>query len=98
MLSYIQSGLWEKSPKHVRNLWTIKENSAHILRDRGMKIETPFTKKDWISRLAPSFQAKLWNKTAQKFDWDIDPIYFKKQVKTHYLSKYISPDKDVPTN
>ena len=94
MLSYIQSGLWEKSPKHVRNLWTIKENSAHILRDRGMKIETPFTKKDWISRLAPSFQAKLWNKTAQKFDWDIDPIYFKKQVKTHYLSKYIPPEKD----
>ena len=43
-------------------------------------------------------QAKLWNKTAQKFDWDIDPIYFKKQVKTHYLSKYISPDKDVQTN
>ena len=47
-LSYIQSGLCEYSPEHVRSLWTIKSNNRFILRDRGMRIDVPFTRKDWI--------------------------------------------------
>ena len=91
-LSYIQSGLFERSPDHIPNLWNIKSNNLHILRDRGMQIEVPFTKKEWIRKLAPFAQAQLWNTTASKVEWDIDPIYFKKQLKALYMSKYLPPN------
>ena len=87
-LSYIQSGLYEKAPAHIRNLWNIKSNNAHILRDRGMMIEQPFTKKDWIRNLAPSAQARLWNLRAKKLDWDIKPVNFKATLKKNLLADY----------
>ena len=49
-LSYIQSGLCEYSPEHVHSFWTIKSNNRFILRDRGMRIDVPFTRKDWIKK------------------------------------------------
>ena len=57
-----------------------------------MQIEVPFTKKEWIRKLAPFAQAQLWNATASKVEWDIDPIYFKKQLKALYMSTYLPPD------
>ena len=87
-LSYIQSGLCEYAPKHIRNLWHIKANFEHILRDRGMIIEIPFSKKDWIRNLAPSAQAKLWNEKAKKLEWDIKPVEFKAQLKRTLLKGY----------
>jgi len=92
-LSYIQSGLFERSPDHIRNLWNIKSNNLHILRDRGMQIEIPFTRKEWIRRLAPSAQAQLWNTVASKVEWDIDPIYFKKQLKAYFMSTYLPSEE-----
>ena len=91
-LCYVQTGLWERSPIHVRNLWTIRSNGAHILRDRSMKIEIPFTTKDWISRLAPFTHGTLWNTVAKKLEWDIEPLYFKRQAKALFMSNYIDPD------
>ena len=32
------------------------------------------------------------NTVASKVEWDIDPIYFKKQLKALYMSKYLPPD------
>ena len=51
-----------------------------------MQIEVPFTKKEWTRKLAPFAQAQLWNTTARKVEWDIDPIYFKKTIEgTKYV-------------
>ena len=54
-----------------------------------MQIEVPFTRKEWIRKLAPSAQAQLWNTRASKVEWDIDPIYFKKQLKALFMSSYL---------
>ena len=38
-ISYIQLGLLETTPKHIINLWIMKYNGMHILRDRVMETE-----------------------------------------------------------
>ena len=58
-----------------------------------MQIEIPFTRKEWIRRLAPSAQAQLWNTVACKVEWDIDAIYFKKQLKAYFMSKYLPSEE-----
>ena len=52
-LCYIQMGLQDYAPEQVRHLWAKIDNNNFILRDKTMKIDAPFTTKDWIARLEP---------------------------------------------
>ena len=54
-----------------------------------MKIDVPFTSKEWIYRQGPTRHANLWNKTAPKLDCDTEPVYFKPHVKSYYMQNYI---------
>ena len=96
-LSYIQTGLHECSPDHIRQLWTIRDNNNFILRDKTMKIETIFTTKDWITRLAPTRQANLWNRTSKEVDCQLEPVYFKPHLKAYYMRKYLDNQTHKPT-
>ena len=84
-LCYIQSGLQDYSPEHIRHLWLIRDNNNFILRDKTMKIDVPFTTKDWIIRQAPIRQANLWNRTSPKLHCDSETVYFKPHLKLFYM-------------
>ena len=86
-LCYIQSGLAENSPYHVRELWKIKSQNRENLRNNGLRLQYAASNRQWVNDLAPVRQAKLWN--ACKLEKDIKPSIFKVNSKVHYLSDYI---------
>ena len=58
-----------------------------------MKIETTFTTKDWIIRLAPTRQANLWNRISKELDCQLEPVYFKPHLKALYMRMYMDNQK-----
>jgi len=91
-LCYMQSGLHETSPNHVKRLWQIKSQPREALRDQGVKIHYKLTKKEWINQLAPIAQAKLWNNC--KLDKSCKPNAFKNKSKNTILKQY-NPDAEL---
>ena len=91
-MCYIQSGLHFESPYHVSSLWTVKTPSAINLRQTGLSLEYTLSKKGWITKLAPTAQAKLWNNST--LDKSPKPQEFKTISKDHYLSLY-DPEHEV---
>jgi hypothetical protein len=60
-LCYIQSGLEQASPFHVKALWQIREHTEYNLRETGILLKYPVSSKEYINRLPLICQAKLWN-------------------------------------
>ena len=85
-LCYIQSGTHRDSPEHIRQLWEIKTSNIDSLRQTGMKLDYPFSQKEWINKLAPIHQAKLWNNCT--LDTSGEPTGFKALSKSTQLLKY----------
>ena len=91
-LCYMQSGLWEHSPFHVRELWTIKQQTRENLRSNGIRLQYVASNKQWINNLAPVQQVKIWNKCI--LEKDISPSTFKQNCKLHYISDYILEERE----
>ena len=85
-MCYIQSGTHRDSPEHIRQLWDIKTSNIDSLRQTGMKLDYPFSQKEWINKLAPIYQAKLWNNCL--LDTSGEPAGFKALSKSTQLLKY----------
>ena len=67
------------------------EPSLYLLLLGGFTTRRKYTQVDLllgenISRRKNTYAEKQHNR---KFDWDIDPIYFKKQIKAYYMSQYV---------
>ena len=56
------------------------------LRQTGMKLDYPFSQKEWINKLAPIYQAKLWNNCM--LETSGEPTRFKALSKSTQLLKY----------
>ena len=85
-MCYMQSGLHEDSPWHIYELWKIKPTRRDDLRYTGLKLYIEHTTKDWIARLAPIAQARMWNENT--LDTKITTAAFKQISKVHYLNQY----------
>jgi hypothetical protein len=81
-LCYIQSGIEQQSPFHVKALWRPRSQSQHLLREKGIMLDYPVSHKEYINRLPLICQAKLWNN--QPFD---------KELKTSSRNLYKSRTK-----
>ena len=90
-LCYMQSGLCEQSPFHVRELWNKKLQTRENLRNNGIRLQYVFSQKQWINNLAPVQQVKLWNNcTLEK---DILPSTFKQNCKMFYITDYMLEER-----
>jgi len=84
-LCYIQSGIHESSPHHIKDLWTLKEKREG-LRNDNPHIEYKTSARQWINNLPPLSQAKLWNNDGN--DKNVKPSAFKSASKKRYLANY----------
>ena len=82
----MQSGLHEDSPWHIYELWKIKPTRRDDLRYTGLKLHIQHTTKDWIARLAPIAQARMWNENT--LDTKTSTVTFKQISKVTYLDQY----------
>ena len=89
-LCYIHSSTRLESPPHIRQLWNEKIPQLDSLRYQGQKLFYPTSTKEWIKKLAPTAQAKLWNNS--KLDTDCKPDVFKINNKLPYLATYDQED------
>ena len=55
----------EKSRNTINSLWTIKAQSEHNLRDRGISLDYKVYSLEWINNLPDIKQARLWNSQNQ---------------------------------
>ena len=85
-MRYMQSGLHEDSPWHIYELWKIKPTRRENLHYTGLKLHIEHTTKEWIARLAPISQARMWNEN--KLDTKTAPAAFKQLSKVSYLDQY----------
>ena len=85
-LWYIQLGIHITSPWYISSLWVRKTIAREDLRHIGIKLAYEYSGKDWIAKLAPTAQVKLWN--ASTNDSNVTPCVYKQASKSHYLDQY----------
>jgi hypothetical protein len=88
-LCYVQSGLENNSPFHVKALWRPRLQQQIQLRQRGIILDFPVTAKEWINRLPLICQAKLWNN--QPYDKEVKERSrqaYKAHVKFDLINSY----------
>ena len=88
-LCFIQSGTGKFAPPHIKKLWPAREKQER-LRGNDLKIDYPFSNKQYVNNLPPIAQAKLWNNDKQ--DKDVEYEIFKMFSKEFYLEKYDAQD------
>ena len=62
-LTYIQSGIQDTTPTHVRALGQIQQSNRDNLRSHNIRLSHPVTGRQYINYLPPVWQAKLFNCT-----------------------------------
>ena len=85
-LCYMNSGLQVKSPSHIKDLWSVKDNGREGLRSTYTKINHIISPRQWINDLPPNRQARLWNKS--ELEINAKTNVFKANNKKRILNKY----------
>ena len=85
-LCYVQSGLADKSPNHIKQLWRIKEQGRKGLRGTNAILNPIISSCQWINDLPPNQQAQLWN--TSNIEKNRKPSIFKSKNKRRILNEY----------
>ena len=91
-MCYIQSGIHITLPWHISSLWARKTITRDDLRTTGIKLAYEYSGKDWIVKLAPTAQVKLWN--VSMIDSNVTPNVYKQISKCHYLEQYTEEEDE----
>ena len=85
-LCYVHSGLADKSPNHIKQLWHVKEQGRKGLRGTDAILNPIISSRQWINDLPPNQQARLWN--TSNIEKSGKPSIFKNKNKRRILNEY----------